>query len=133
MVPHFDFLRHCATFFENFLMSQRVPLLSCLLFCNRMHVYKSKRSPLLQFSALCDLFRKKKIFQNFKFFSTKIVLRFLSLRYGADFRRSRLVFSKIAKPETRFQIEGCHPQNSTHINLASCDMYLYIFFDFFWE
>ena len=57
-----------------------------------MHVYKSKRVPLLHFSALCDIFRKRKSFENFKFFSKKNVLRFLSLIYGADFRLSRLVF-----------------------------------------
>ena len=51
-----------------------------------------KGSPLLHFSALCDIFRKRKIFENFKFFSKKNILRFLSLRYSADFRRSRLVF-----------------------------------------
>ena len=37
-------------------------------------------------------FPKEKIFKNFKFFFKKNVLRFLSLRYSADFRRSRLVF-----------------------------------------
>ena len=41
----------------------------------------------VHFSALCDIFRK---INNFKFFK-KNVLRFLSLRYSADFRRSRLV------------------------------------------
>ena len=49
-----------------------------------------KGSPLLHFLALCDIFRKKKI-QKFQCFSSKKVLRFLSLRYSADFRRSRLV------------------------------------------
>ena len=78
-------------FFETFLMSQRVPPLNFLLICNRMQVYKSKKVPLLYFSALCDIFRKRKIFENFKFFSKKNVLRFLSLRYRADFRRSCLV------------------------------------------
>ena len=53
-----------------------------------------KWSPLLLFSALCDIFRKRKIFENFKFFSQKNVLRFLSLRYSADFRRSRLVYPR---------------------------------------
>ena len=37
------------------------------------------------------LLLKEKIFQKFQFVSKKNVLRFLSLRYGADFRRSRLV------------------------------------------
>ena len=50
-----------------------------------------KGSPLLHFSALCDIFCKKKI-KNFKFLLKKSLLRILSLRYSADFRRSRLVF-----------------------------------------
>ena len=67
--------------------------MSFLLFCYKMRVYKSKRVPLLLFSAVCDIFRKKIFFfENFKFFSKKNVLRFLSLRYSADFRRSRLVY-----------------------------------------
>ena len=56
-----------------------------------MYVYKSKRVPLLHFSALCDIFRKKNNFRKFKVFSSKSALRILSLRYSADFRRSRLV------------------------------------------
>ena len=54
-----------------------------------MYVNKSQRVPLLHFSALCDVFQKK--FQKFQVFSKKNVLRFLSLRYSADFGRSRLV------------------------------------------
>ena len=66
--------------------------MSFLLFCYRMRVYKSKRVPLLHFSALCDIFRKKFFFRKFQiFFPKKNVLRFLSLRYCADLRRSRLV------------------------------------------
>ena len=38
-------------------------------------------------------FPKKKNFRKFQVFFQKNVLRFLSLRYSADFRRSRLVFS----------------------------------------
>ena len=49
---------------------------------------KPKGSPLLHFSALCHYFWKKKYS---KIFLKKIFLRFLSLRYSADFRRSRLV------------------------------------------
>ena len=51
---------------------------------------KPKGSPLLHFSVLCDIFRKKK-FSKIPSFFKKNVLRFLSLRYSADFRRSRLV------------------------------------------
>ena len=43
------------------------------------------------------LLLKKNFFQKFQFFSKKSVLRFLSLRYGADFRRSRLVTLAISK------------------------------------
>ena len=46
------------------------------------------------------LLLKEKFFQKFQFFSKKMVLRFLSLRYGADFRRSRLVFSSDYNPHT---------------------------------
>ena len=53
-----------------------------------------KGSPLSHFSALCDIFRKKNFFENFKFFPKKNVLRSLSLRYSAVFRRSRLVQQK---------------------------------------
>ena len=40
-------------------------------------------------------FLKEKIFRKFQVFFQKKVLRFLSLRYSADFRRSRLVSIKI--------------------------------------
>ena len=65
--------------------------MSFLLFCYRMRVYKSKRVPLLHFSALCDIFRKIFFSKISSFFPKKNVLRFLSLRYSADLRRSRLV------------------------------------------
>ena len=55
-----------------------------------------KGSPLLHFSALCDFFERKK-FKNYKFFFQKNFFRFLSLRYGADFRRSRLVLLILPK------------------------------------
>ena len=51
-----------------------------------------KGTPFRFFSALCGFFRKKKVFKNFKFFCTKSVLRFLSLRYSAYYRPSRFVF-----------------------------------------
>ena len=63
----------------------------------------------LHFSALCDIFRKKNFFESFKFFSKKNVLRFLSLRYSANFRRSRLVpfpltFKERISIETRSEL-----------------------------
>ena len=54
-------------------------------------------------------------FKNFKFFSKKSLLRFLSLRYSADFRRSRLVIpSSTAFVHTLdFQHPGFRPQQNT--------------------
>ena len=60
-------------------------------FATEYMLIKPKGSPLLHFSALCDIFWKKKI-KNFKFF-LKCLLRFLSIRYSADFRCSRLVYA----------------------------------------
>ena len=66
-----------------------------------MRVYKSKRVPLLHFSALCDLFRKF-FFRKFQVFSKKNVLRFLGFRYSADLRRSRLVYLNRNEPSMKF-------------------------------
>ena len=51
---------------------------------------KPKGSPLLPFRHYATFSERKKI-QKFKVFFKKSLLRFLSLRYNADFRRSRLV------------------------------------------
>ena len=59
-----------------------------------------KGSPLLHFSVLCNFFWKSFFSIITSFFPKKNVLRFLSLRYGADFRRSRLVFSSDYNPHT---------------------------------
>ena len=68
--------------------------MSFLLLCYRMRVYKSKRVPSFTFFGTVRHFPKEKFFfENFKFFSRKNVLRFLSLRYSADLRRSPLVRS----------------------------------------
>ena len=57
-----------------------------------MFVNKSRRPPPFTFFGTLRLLLKENFFfQKFQFFSKKGVLRFLSLRYGADFRRSRLV------------------------------------------
>ena len=75
-----------------------------------MDVQKLPKGPLLHFSALCDLQETKKIRQRihkkfdnfFQFFPhtgtveentrhLEVLLLFLSLRYGADLGRSRLV------------------------------------------
>ena len=77
--------------------ASRVPLWVFWYFATECLLINPEGSPLLHFSALCDFFWKKKFFQKFQFFSKKSVLRFLSLRYGADFRRSRLVLQILPK------------------------------------
>ena len=71
---------------------------SFLIFSSGMYGNKSRRVPLLHFSALCDFFERNNFSKNFKVFFQKNVLRFLSLRYGADFRRSRLIYFGIILP-----------------------------------
>ena len=85
------FFRHCATFFENFLMSQKSPLSSFLIFCNRIYVNKAQRVPPFTFFGTMRHFLKEKNQKFQVFFFKKSLLRILSLRYSADFRRSRLV------------------------------------------
>ena len=92
---------------------QRPPLFF-FLFCKRMDVQKLPKAPLLHFSALCDLPETRKISKtNLKkigFFSIvphagtveentwhiEVLLLFLSLRFGADLGRSRLVYRESA-------------------------------------
>ena len=38
---------------------------------------------------------------------------------------------RFIKHQIYIQIEKCHSENSTHINLASCDMYLWRFLEVF--
>ena len=91
-VPPLDFFRNCATFFRKFFnVPKGSPLWVFWYFATECLLINPEGSPLLHFLALCDFFWKKNFFQKFQFFSKKSVLRFLSLRYGADFRRSRLV------------------------------------------
>ena len=67
----FRFFLENLKIFRNFSMSPKGRSFIFLIFCNKLDFQNAQRAPLLQF--------KKK-------------LRFLSLGYGADFRRSRLVF-----------------------------------------
>ena len=60
-------------------MSPKGPPLSFLLFCYRMRVYKSKRVPLLHFSALCDIFRKNFFSKISSFFPKKMFCAFWAL------------------------------------------------------
>ena len=53
---------------------------------------KIQKGPPFTFFGTIRLFLKKKLFQKLQVFFPKNVLRFLSLRYGADFRRSRVLF-----------------------------------------
>ena len=59
-----------------------------------------KGSPFLHFLVLCDFFERIFFSKITSFFPKKNVLRFLSLRYDADFRRSRLVSSSDYNPHT---------------------------------
>ena len=68
MVPPLNFFRHWATFSE--FLSPKSPSSICLIFCYKLNFQKAQRVPLLKISK---------------------TFRFLSLRYSADFRRSRLV------------------------------------------
>ena len=90
--PLWIFSELCDFFSKIFQCPQRVPPLSFLILCNVMFVNKSRRvSPFTFFGTMRLLLKEKLFFEKFQFFSKKSVLRFLSLRYGADFRRSRLV------------------------------------------
>ena len=53
-------------FFEKILMSQKSPPSSFLIFCNIMYVNNSQMVPPFHFSALCDIFRKRKVRSLFK-------------------------------------------------------------------
>ena len=66
--PPFQFYWHCAKVFSKiFQCLKRVPPSSFLIFCNSM-LLNPKGSPPLHFSALCDIFRKKKVRSLLKFF-----------------------------------------------------------------
>ena len=91
--PLWIFFGTVRLFFEKiFIVPKGSPLRVFSYFATECMLIHHKGSPLLHFSALCDFFWKNFFFQKFMFFSKKIFLRFLSLRYGADFGRSRLVF-----------------------------------------
>ena len=60
-------------------------------FATECMLINPKGSPFYSFRHFATFLEEKFFFKNYKFFSKKNVLLFLSLRYGADFRRSRLV------------------------------------------
>ena len=88
--PLWIFFGTVRLFFENFFFRKQ----------NGMFGNKSRRVPPFTFFGTMRLLLKKIFFQKFQFFSKKSVLRFLSLRYGADFRRSRLVLQTNHIPHT---------------------------------
>ena len=45
--------------------------------------------------------------------------------------KSNGFFTKFAKHQVYIQLQACYPQNSTNINLASCDMCSWRFLEFF--
>ena len=72
-------------------MSQKSRLSSFLIFFNTIYVNKAQRVPPFTFFGTTRHFLKEKNSKISSFFS-KSLLYFLSLRYSADFRRSRLVY-----------------------------------------
>ena len=99
--PPFSFFRHCETFFPKKNFPQRVSPSLFLLFCDRMDVGKS----LSVFSALWDFFSKKKFHERVPnspiLWHIEVLLVFLSLIYGADLGRSRLVLLNIGLRDGR--------------------------------
>ena len=85
--PPFGFFSELCDFFRKFFFRKFFSFRKQ----NGMFVNKSRRVPPFTFFGTMRLLLKEFFFQKFQFFSKKSVLRFLSLRYGADFRRSRLV------------------------------------------
>ena len=92
--PPFQFFRHCVTFLKNFF--PKGFLFKFLMFCYRMDVEKSQRVFPFSFFGIVRLF-----FQIFFIWISanslivwhfEVLSLFLSLRYGADLDRSRLVF-----------------------------------------
>ena len=112
------FFRLCETSFRNFFKClHSVPPSIFFYFAEEWIFKNSPRAPLLNFSALCDLPETKKYFEKkiqkefqeflFNFFphagtveentlNFEVLSLFLSLRYGADLGRSRLVFNCIS-------------------------------------
>ena len=76
-VPPLNFFRHCATFFRNFFnVPEGSPLGVFCYFATECVFINQKGSPLLHFSALRDIFRKKIFFRKFQVFSKKMFCAF---------------------------------------------------------
>ena len=95
-----SFFRHCETFFSKYFCLQRVPPSSFFDILQQIEVSKSPKGLPFQVFRHYETGSKFSFF-DFSFFFSKNPkgppftisksLSFLSLRYGADFRRSRLV------------------------------------------
>ena len=97
MVPPFRFFSAlCDFFFEKFLMSQKSPPSSFLIFCNRMYVNKSQRVPLLHFRHYASFSKKK--YGLFFFKKTIILFPVLSNMEGP--RLARNFFKHLRKRRT---------------------------------
>ena len=93
-------------FFEKF-FSPKGPTFNFLIFLDRMDFEKSQMVPPFSFFGIVRLFFEKKFHERVPnspvVWHFEVLLVFLSLRYGADLGRSRLVFSR------RFSIKGKMP------------------------
>ena len=72
-------------------MSQKSPPFEFFDLFNRIYVNKAQTVPPFYIFRHYATFSERKKIKNFKFFFKKSLLRFLSFRYSADFRRYRLV------------------------------------------
>ena len=98
-----------------------------------MYVNESRRVPFLHFSALCDFFWKKKIFQKFQFFRKKIFCAFWALDMAPTLDVPvlfticlTLIFSQELSVATAIKDLGIHIDNKlswdTHVHnqTAAC-------------
>ena len=94
-------------FFDNFLMSPKGPPSIFLIFCNKLDFQKAQRVPPF---TIFDIVRFFEIIFCHKncFFSVFKNFALLSLRYSADFRRSRLVLFAL-KPKKSI---ACNPKEN---------------------
>ena len=97
--PPFQFYSALWDFFSGKkIFSPKGPPSIFLLFCDRMDVGKSQRVPLSVYFWYCETFFPKFFFHKRVpnspiLWHIEVLLLFLSLRYGADLGRSRLVFT----------------------------------------
>ena len=107
-VTPFNFFRHCANFFWKFFnASKESPLWVFRYFATKCMLMNPKGSPFYIFRHYVTFSERKKL-KISNFFYTKSLLRFLSLRYSADLRRSRLVYIA-SYGKTLLNSEGIEP------------------------